>query len=170
MLTGLLPGPALGREAGVAVHGGEHLGQGHDVPARQEWPERLGVRLVVLGRGRGNGEAVASGAAEERVGAIRDAPVGRRVLPVQRVIESGEPGEHAGRVGEIGETRPLDEGIALAGPALPIDQVVVERAVLGRALEVEGARLDGACDVGEQECLVKRDARARECTAQLAHR
>lgn len=120
VLAGLLPGSALGREAGVAVHGGEHLRQGHDVAARQEGPERLGVRLVVLDRGRRDGEAVAGGAADEGVGDARDAPVGRDVLSVQRVVQSGE---HAGRVGEFGQSCPLDQRIALAAPSLLADQV-----------------------------------------------
>lgn len=77
----------------MAVRGGEHLGQWHDMPTRQEWPERLRVRPVAVFflPGRGDREAMAGRAAQERVGGVRDVSVGRHVLSVRRVIGSGEP-------------------------------------------------------------------------------
>jgi len=115
----------------MAVHGGEHLGQRHDVSARQERPERLRVRLVavLVLAGRGDRDVMAGGAAEERIGAVRYAFVGRHVLSVQCVIEFGE---HLAGIDKIAKAGALDQCLALAVPPFLADQAVVERLALGQ--------------------------------------
>ena len=87
-----------------------------------------------------------------RVRPLADGGVRLLILPVQCFVESCE--DRCG-IGEVRQPRALEELRLVLVPALPADEVIVQRTVFVRSFEVEIACLDRPGDMTEQKDLVE---------------
>ena len=129
------------------------------MPLREEVAERIGL-VAIDCRGGDMENVVGTNLQMPVVGSIG---VRCPVLGVQRLVELGE---HRRGIGKISEPCALQKLRLLAFPAVSIDQIAVHRAVLVGSGDVQVARLDGGCDMLEQEDLVERRAECSVITDQ----